>query len=83
MPRQAVEQDMFREYPPKTRIRLVSGSQFEAIYQHYRDLCKVVHGLTAQSVEGSLGSLTKTIGYVQYLYESNKTAIPDAQRTST
>jgi hypothetical protein len=75
MPREAVEQDMFKDYPPKARIRLVSGNQFEAIYRHYRELCKVVHGLTAQSAEGSLGSLTKTIGYVQYLYETNKSAI--------
>jgi hypothetical protein len=77
LPPEAVEHDMFREYPPKTRIRLVSGDQFEKIHQHYRELCKVVHGLSTQAVEGSLGSLTKTIGYVQYLYETNRTAIRD------
>lgn len=80
MPPEAVEEDMFTEYPPKKRIRLVSGDQFEPLYQHYRDLCKVVHGLSARAGDGPLGSLTKTIGYVQYLYETNKTAIQDAER---
>jgi hypothetical protein len=79
MPHEAIEQDMFTEYPPKKRIRLVSGEQFEPIYQHYRDLCKVVHGLSTRSVEGPLGALTKTIGYVQYLFDTNKTVIRDAQ----
>jgi hypothetical protein len=81
LPREAVEHDMFREYPPKTRIRLVSGDQFEQIHQHYRELCRVVHCLTTQALEGSLGSLTKTIGYVQYLYETNKTAMCDSDKT--
>ena len=75
MPREAVEQDMFREYPPRERIRLVSGPHFPQIYQHYRDLCKVVHGLSTSAVDGPLGSLTKTIGYVQHIYEINKQQI--------
>lgn len=79
MSREAVEQDMFREYPPKTRIQLVSGNQFEPIYRHYRDLCKIVHGLSTRSGDGPLGSLTTTIGYVQYLYDTNKNSIRDRQ----
>ena len=78
MPREAVEQDMFKEYPPKKRIGLVSGTHFDQIYQHYRDLCRVVHGLTTDAVEGPLGSLTKTIGYVQHIYELNKEQIESA-----
>ena len=79
MPPEAVEQDMFRDYPPKDRIGLIAGDQSQSTYQHYRGLCKVVHGLSTHAVDGPLGSLTKTIGYVQYLYDRNKTAIRDAQ----
>lgn len=75
IPREAIEQDMFAEYPPKKRIRLVSGGLFEQIHQHYRDLCKVVHGLSTTAVEGPLGSLTKTIAFVQQIYELNKAQI--------
>ena len=79
MPREAIDQDMFTEYPPKKRIRLVSGGHFEQIYQRYRDLCKVVHGLSTSAVDGPLGSLTKTIGYVQHIYELNKDLIRNEQ----
>ncbi|PYJ82914.1 MAG: hypothetical protein DME22_17100 [Verrucomicrobia bacterium] len=75
IPQEAVEKDMFKEYPPKERIRLVAGDRFEQIYQHYRDLCKVVHGLSTSATSGALGSLTKTIGFVQYLYEQHKVPI--------
>jgi len=75
MPSAAVEQDMFAEYPPKKRIRMVAGKRFDQIYQHYRDLCKVVHGLSLSSTTGALGSLTKTIGFVQHLYEQHKDLI--------
>src|SRR5205807_2224896 len=51
------------------------GARFEQIYQHYRDLCKVVHGLSTSATSGALGSLTKTIGFVQYLYEQHKVPI--------
>ena len=81
MPREVVEQDMFTDYPPKKRIRLVSGAQFELIYQHYRNLCKVVHGLSIRAVDGPLGSLTKTIGYVQHLYDVNKELMCDERDT--
>jgi hypothetical protein len=75
MPKAALEQDMFTEYPPKKRIRLVAGDRFDQIYQHYRDLCKVVHGLSTSATSGALGSLTKTIGFVQHLYEQHKATI--------
>jgi hypothetical protein len=78
IPVEAIERDMFVKYPPRERIRLVSGNYYEQIYQHYRDLCKVVHGLTTTIVEGPLGSLTKTIGYVQHLYEINKNSVGHA-----
>ena len=68
LPQEAVEKDMFREYPTWKRIRLVTGNRFEQIYQHYRDLCKVVHGRSTSATSGALGSLTKTIGFVQHLY---------------
>jgi hypothetical protein len=75
MPQAAVEQDMSREYPTSKRIRLVAGDRFDQIYQHYRDLCKVVHGLSTSATSGALGSLTKTIGFVQHLYEQHKVHI--------
>jgi hypothetical protein len=75
MPQEAVEKDMFREYPLKERIHLVAGDSFAQIYQHYRDLCKVVPGLSTSATSGALGSLTKTIGFVQHLYERHKVHI--------
>lgn len=72
---QVIEKDMFKEYPPWKRIKLVSGDMFEIINDHYRDLCKVVHGLKTSTSQGPLGSLTKTIGFVQELYELNKQQI--------
>jgi|GEM_PF-4238265 len=75
IPFEAIERDMFVKYPPRERIRLVSGNYYDQVYQHYRDLCKVVHGLSTRAIDGPLGSLTKTIGYVQHLYEINKKSI--------
>jgi hypothetical protein len=72
MPKEAAEKDMFREYPPKKRIGLVTGDRFEQVYQHYCDLCEVVHGLSTSATSGALGSLAKTIGFVQYLYEQHQ-----------
>lgn len=72
LPSHVIERDMFRKYPPRDRIELVAGSSSKQIYDLYRSLCKVVHGLTVTSTEGALGSLTKTIGFVQHIYESNK-----------
>ncbi len=66
---------MFRKYPPRSRIDLVAGPYAEQVYQLYRALCKVVHGLSTTSTEGALGALTKTIGLVQKLYELNKDLI--------
>jgi len=75
LPREAAEQDMSREFPTWKRIQLVSDKHFDQVYQHYRNLCKVVHGLSTWAADGSLGSLTKTIGYVQLIYELNKEQI--------
>lgn len=75
IPSDAIEKDMFTEYPPKKRIRLVSGSSFDAVYNHYRDLCKVVHGLSTTSGRGPLDALTKTIGFVEALYHQNADTI--------
>ena len=75
MSKEVIELDMFKKYPPWRRIKLVSGDLFEQINDHYRDLCKVVHGLAISASCGALGSLTKTIGFVQLLYERNKDQI--------
>jgi len=75
LPREAVERDMFREYPPKKRIFSVGGDLAGQIYDHYTNLCRVVHGLSTSAKDGSLGSLTKTISFVQLLYERNKEEI--------
>jgi hypothetical protein len=79
MSKEVIERDMFKKYPPWRRIQLVSGALFNQINDHYRDLCKVVHGLTTSASSGSLGSLTKTIGFVQLLYERNKAEIHHEQ----
>lgn len=75
MPQKAVDEDMFRKYPPRERIRLVAGGRFKQVYQHYRDLCKVVHGFSTSATSGALGSLTKTICFVQHLYEQHESSI--------
>jgi len=75
IPQEAIEKDMFRKYPPKKRICLVAADSFEQIYQHYCDLCKVVHGRSTSAPSGALGSLSKTIGFVQHLYERHKVHI--------
>jgi hypothetical protein len=54
---------------------MVAGPMFQQVYDHYKDLCKVVHGLTTSATLGALGSLTKTIGFVQHLYEQHKDQI--------
>jgi hypothetical protein len=77
IPADAIEKDMFTEYPPKKRIRLVSGSSFDAVYNHYRDLCKVVHGLSTTSTQGPLQALTKTIGFAEALYHQNTHTIQE------
>jgi len=81
IPKEAVEKDMSREYPTKKRIRLVAGDHFNKIYQHYRDLCTVVHGLSTSATSGALGSLTTTIGFVQHLYEQHKVHIKNRNAT--
>jgi hypothetical protein len=75
LPQAAVEKDRFEEYPLKERIRLVADGSAEQIYQHHRDLGKVVHGLSASATNGALGSLTRTMGFVQYLYERHKVRV--------
>jgi hypothetical protein len=72
IPKKAIEDDMFQEYPPKKRIRMVAGSEFDTIYNHYRDLCTVIHGVSTSASTGPLESLTKTLGLVDYLYQSHK-----------
>jgi hypothetical protein len=67
----------FTEGAMSKRIRWVSGNQSKQIYAHYRELCTVVHGQATCAVDGPLGSLTKTIGYVEYLYDLNKDQIRD------
>ena len=80
IPPEAIEQDMFTEYPPRKRIRLVSGTSFEVMYEHYGDLCKVVHGLSTISSHGPLHALTKTIGFVESLYHQNAALIRETQK---
>jgi hypothetical protein len=75
MPEEVIEQDMFQQYPPKKRIRLVAGKEFDPIYEHYRDLCKVIHGLSISASTGPLRALTKTLGFIDYLYQSHKVTI--------
>jgi len=79
LPKEFIEQDLFQEYPPKKRIGMVAANKFETIYAHYRDLCKVIHGLDTSSSEGPLTALTKTLGLVDYLYHHHKQAITERE----
>lgn len=75
---EVIEKDIFWKPNTKERIQLVSGDMSQRVYDHYRDLCKVVHGLKTSASQGPLGSLTRTIGFVQELYERNKEQIRNA-----
>lgn len=75
MPKEALDQDLFMKWPPKKRFLLVAETTFKQVYDHYRDLCQVVHGLDTSAVSGPLGSLTKTIGFVQHFYERHRIEI--------
>lgn len=66
---------MSRKYPAKKRIELVAEVSSKQVYDHYQDLCQVVHGRNTFAAAGPLGSLTKTIGFVQYLYEQHQREI--------
>ncbi len=68
MPRAAAEKDEFKGSPLKERIRLVAGDSCDQIHQHYHHLCKVVPGFSTSATNGALGTLTKTVGFVQHLY---------------
>lgn len=73
VPKEAVEQNLYRQYPLWKRCQHVAGDLYEQIYDDlYCSLCKVIHGRTTSGTYGTLGSLTKTIGFVQHLYELNK-----------
>jgi hypothetical protein len=69
------DKDMFKKHPPKKRMRMVAGKEFDTIYSHYEDLCKVIHGFSTSASNGSLEALTKTLGFVDYLYQSHKETI--------
>jgi hypothetical protein len=77
VPKEAVEQNLYRQYPLWQRCQSVAGDLHKQIYDDlYCSLCKVVHGRTTSGTHGALGSLTKTIGFVQHLYELNKEQMP-------
>ncbi len=77
VPKEAVEQNLYRQYPLWQRCQYVAGDLHEKIYDDlYCSLCKVVHGRTTSGTYGALGSLTKTIRFVQHLYELNKGEMP-------
>lgn len=75
LPKAVIEKDLFQKYPPKKRIQMVAANQFKTIYAHYRDLCTVIHGLDTSSSVGPLTALTKTLGFVDYLYDQHKQVI--------
>jgi hypothetical protein len=81
LPREAVEKNMSRQYPIWERFVSVAGNDFKRIYRHYEDLCIVVHGRSTSAPSGALGSLIKTIGFVQHLYEQNKVHIKQRKRS--
>jgi len=72
LPPEILGRNMARQYSMEKRIDLVAGSCAGQVYKHYSALCTVVHGRDTSAVDGPLGSLTKTIGYVQRIYELNK-----------
>ena len=81
-PAEAIEKDLFTEYPPKKRIRLVSRDSFDTVYEHYADLCKVVHELSTISSQGPLHALTRRFGFVEAIYHQNSALIQERQKAN-
>lgn len=61
-----------KAYAFKDKVGLVAGTASPKICELYTDLCSVVHGETTSAIDGALGSLTKTISFVQHLYDLHK-----------
>ena len=72
LPETVWTKDMSLKYSVRKRINLVAEMNSQQIYDLYEYLCRVVHGRDTSAVSGPLRSLTKTIGFVQHLYEINQ-----------
>jgi hypothetical protein len=62
-----------RSFVFKDRVNLVSGKEVSGkMNELYKDLCNVVHGAATSTTYGASGALTKTVGFVEYLYGRHK-----------
>jgi len=69
MPKHVLQEDDFREWPFSRRLRLLSsGPSYTRAYDHYKLLCRLVHGGTTVTSGEALIALAETLGYVSQLY---------------
>jgi hypothetical protein len=69
MPKHVLQEDDFREWPFSRRLGLLlSGPCLTRAYDHYKLLCRLVHGGTTVTPGDALTALAETLGYVSQLY---------------
>jgi hypothetical protein len=75
MPKYILDEALFDDerYSFKNRLRLLADSpRVNRIYDHYRLLCRVVHGSVTVSSGEALTAVVETLGFVHHLYAVNQ-----------
>jgi hypothetical protein len=78
MPKHIVDEGLFDDerYTFRNRLKLLSsGPRLNRIHEHYRLLCRVVHGSTTVTWGDALAALVDTLGFVHQLYAIYQHAI--------
>ena len=76
MPKHVLHEDDFREWSFSRRLGLLSsGPCHTRAYDHYKLLCRLVHGGTTVTSGDALTALAETLGYVSQLYAVHRHAM--------
>jgi hypothetical protein len=78
MPKYIVDEALFDDerYSFRNRLKLLAdGPRTSRICDHYKLLCRVVHGSVTVSCGEALAGLLETLGFVHYLYAINQHGI--------
>jgi hypothetical protein len=76
MPKHVLQEDNFCEWPFSRRLGLLSsGPCHTRAYDHYKLLCRLVHGGTTVTPGEALTALAETLGFVSQLYAVHRHAM--------
>jgi len=77
MPRRVMQEDDFGEWPFRRRLAMVAGGEtrLNRIHDHYKLLCRLVHGGTTVSSGEALTALAETLGFVHEVYAIHRHVI--------